>query len=96
LEDLSNYLVNKILQTAGVHHILTFPSQVNTPASEHLWSSSDLFMIVLTFQVLEYDISKFSNVGKWYSKIKKAIVSYDEIQDAGAAALNQLLVNRPK
>jgi hypothetical protein len=45
LEHLSNYIVNKGLQFVAVHHNLIFPNQVNTPASQYLWSY-DLFMIV--------------------------------------------------
>jgi hypothetical protein len=41
-------------------------------------------------------MSKFPNVTKWYSKVKKAIEGYDEIQNAGAVALKQMFESRPE
>jgi hypothetical protein len=36
-------------------------------------------------------MSRFPNVTKWYSKIKKSLVGYDAIQDAAVVFLKQLL-----
>jgi hypothetical protein len=35
-------------------------------------------------------MSKFPNVTKWYSKVRKAIEGYDEIQDAATVVLKQM------
>ncbi|XP_021941262.1 uncharacterized protein LOC110840492 [Zootermopsis nevadensis] len=51
---------------------------------------------ILLADVIDYDLSKFPNVLKWYSEVKKAIVGYDEIQDAGAAGLKQMLATPPQ
>jgi hypothetical protein len=68
---------------------------VNTPVSEHveLQFIHDIFN---TFQVLGYDMSKFPNVTKWYSEVKKAIEGYDEIQNAAAVVLKQMFESHPE
>jgi hypothetical protein len=48
------------------------------------------------FQILEYDLSKFPNVQKWYSKVRNTLVGFDEIQDAAAAMVKQMLANAPQ
>jgi hypothetical protein len=42
-------------------------------------------------QVLDIDISKHQNVTRWFSKAKKTIDGYSEIQEAGNAELRKIL-----
>jgi hypothetical protein len=41
-------------------------------------------------------VSKFPNVTKWYTKVKKAIEGFDEIQDAATVALKQMIGSHPE
>jgi hypothetical protein len=54
------------------------------------------YVTLNAFQVCEYDINKFQKVSKWYLEVKKAIVGYDKIQDAGAAVLKKMLASHPQ
>jgi hypothetical protein len=40
------------------------------------------------------DISKYQNVTRWFSKAKKTIEGYDEIQTAGNAELKKMIEAR--
>lgn len=46
--------------------------------------------------VLGYDMSKFPNVVKWYSKVKKTIEGYDEIHNAAVIVLKQMIHSHPE
>lgn len=70
-------------------------SQVNTPVLEHM-SLYFIYDILNTFQVLGYDLSKFPNVMKWYSKVKKAVEGYDEIHNAALIVLKQMFHSHPE
>jgi hypothetical protein len=55
-----------------------------------------IHVIFNIFQVLGYDMSKFPNVMKWYSKVQKAIEGYVEIQNAATVALKQMFGSHSK
>ncbi|KAJ4433654.1 hypothetical protein ANN_15964 [Periplaneta americana] len=44
---------------------------------------------VSTVELMGFDISKYSNVTKWYAKVQKAIPSYKEINDEGSKQLKE-------
>nr|ANS53388.1 glutathione-S-transferase delta class 1 [Sitophilus oryzae] len=46
---------------------------------------------ISTFEVVEYDLSPYKNIGKWYANLKSTIPGYKEANEDGCIAFKELI-----
>jgi hypothetical protein len=43
------------------------------------------------FQAFEFDVNKYPNVAKWYTRAQNTIVGYEEINEEGSRQLREYI-----